>query len=139
MPKKYIKNKYQIMCFLLSMLLFLFISLYLVFLEYFDAALIVFFVYLIIIFTSLILGFYVVFQFVSFDKNGINIYLFKKKIKHFEWSNIVEINESYIYRGPVYQIVLKNNQKLNLDRRKKIKQEIEKYYDKKINKINKQK
>ncbi len=87
----------------------------------------------------MILGFYVVFQFVSFDKNGINIYLFKKKIKHFEWSNIVEINESYIYRGPVYQIVLKNNQKLNLDRRKKIKQEIEKYYDKKINKINKQK
>lgn len=102
MPKKYIKNKYQIMCFLLSMLLFLFISLYLVFLEYFDAALIVFFVYLIIIFTSLILGFYVVFQFVSFDKNGINIYLFKKKssilngLISLKLTNLIFIEDQFI-------------------------------------------
>lgn len=129
MHKKYLKNGYQIMCFLLSMLIFVFLSL-LTFLEGASKfiALFIAVIPVAIILLCSILGFYIVFQFVSFDEIGIHIYLLRKKIRTINWMDVVEIQESYIYCGPIYSIKTKDGKEINLDRRKKIKEEIDKYF-----------
>ena len=129
MHKKYLKNRYQIMCFLLSMSLFVFLSIFALF-EGVSKSITLLIALIPVVFILLcsILGFYIVFQFVSFDEIGIHIYLLKKEIKIINWVDVVEIQESYIYRGPIYSIKCKDGKELNLDRRKELKEEIDKYF-----------
>ena len=125
MSKRYLKNRFQIISFLISMLIFIFASLLaLIILKDKALALFIAAIPVAIILLCSILGFYVVFQFVSFDEIGIHIYLLRKEIRIINWVDVVEIQESCIYRGDVYSIKSKDGKELNLDRRKKIKKEI---------------
>ena len=130
MKKKYLKNKYQIVCFLLSTLFLVFVSIIALAIGGISAAIFTIGITIGVIFLTTLLGFYFIFQFVYFDNDGIHITLINKEINFISWDQIKEVNESNIYRGPIYQLVLKNGRVLNLDRRKKIKQEIFKYYKK---------
>lgn len=130
MKKKYLKNKYQIVCFLLSTLILVFVSIIALAIGSISAAIFTIGITIGVIFLTTLLGFYFIFQFVYFDNDGIHITLINKEINFISWDQIKEVNESNIYRGPIYQLVLKNGRVLNLDRRKKIKQEIFKYYKK---------
>ncbi|MDD7264383.1 MAG: hypothetical protein PUH67_05235 [bacterium] len=130
MKKRYLKNRYQIICFILGMSLLLPLCPFAMFLGHFEVALLTFISYISIVALYLLLGFSYVFQFVSFDEKGIHVYLFKKEIKSYEWKNVTEIKKSNIYCGPVYAILFNNDSVLYLDRRKKIKEEICKYYSK---------
>ena len=127
--KKYLRFRYHIICCLLSMLYFVVAAILILFGE---KSIKLFLITLgiglgIIIFCSICL-FYLVFQFVYFDTEGIHILLLKKELKLINWNEIENIQETYKYRGPVYCLKLKNGKEVILDRRKKIKEELDKYY-----------
>lgn len=128
MKKRYLKNRNHVINFILGMSILLPLCPFTMILGHYDVALLIFISYISIIALYLFLGFYYVFQFVSFDENGIHVYLFKKEIKSYEWKNVVEIKKSYDFFGPVYDILFNDDAVLYLDRRKKIKEEICKYY-----------
>ncbi len=67
--------------------------------------------------------------FVSFDKNGFNIYFCKKKIKTYLWSDVthVEINNPF-RTGKYYELTIKHNTKVLISKTKKIEAEIKKYF-----------
>ena len=125
--RKYLKNRYQIMCFLLSMAIFVFLSLLAMILGYLKAALLILLTVLSITILCCAFGFYLIFQFVSFDKKGIHVSFFKKELNLIKWEDVTTIAESYVYRGPVLRITYNNGKTLNLDRRKCIKKELDKY------------
>lgn len=127
--KKYLRFRYQIVCFLLSMLIFVFLAILALFIER-SIKLFLLILGIVpgtIIFYSICL-FYLVFQFVYFDTEGIHILLLKKELKLIKWKEIENIQETYKYRSPVYCLKLKNGKEVILDRRKKIKEELDKYY-----------
>ncbi len=127
--KKYLRFRYHIICFLLSMLIFVFLAILALFVER-SIKLFLLILGIVpgtIIFYSICL-FYLVFQFVYFDTEGIHILLLKKELKLIKWNEIENIQETYKYRSPVYCLKLKNGKEVILDRRKKIKEELDKYY-----------
>ena len=125
MSRKYLKNKYQIVCFLLSMLIFVLTSFVVLTLtNEKELALFIALIPIVIIFLCSTFGFYFIFQFVSFDEIGIHIYILRKEKMVIAWQDIISIQETYVYRGAVYSIKINTGKCLNLDKRKEIKEEI---------------
>ena len=79
MKKKYLKNKYQIVCFLLSTLILVFVSIIALAIGCISAAIFTIGITIGVIFLTTLLGFYFIFQFVYFDNDGIHITLINKK------------------------------------------------------------
>lgn len=77
-------------------------------------------------------GFYVVFQKVIINSEGIEIWLFKRCIKKYTWNSISKIENSHHMRNPALKITLQNDEVFYLERRKPIIRVIEFYSNKQI-------
>ena len=128
MHKKYLKNRYRIICYLLSILILVFPLIIALILGYTEAALFALKLPVSILILAPIFFFYYIFQFVSFDFEGIHLYIFSIKYRTISWQEVVEIKESAAYRQKVYVVVYDYGRELKLDRRKVIKKEIDRYY-----------
>ena len=129
MKKRYVKNFLQIIFGLLAVVI-IWIVLLITCLAYkveTDILLFVSFSFLLPIFFGCLFGGYFVFQTVRFDEKGISIYLFWKRLSLTPWSDITAIEEGYLYNNPIYSIKIANGKELHLDRRKKIKKELDFY------------
>ncbi|MBQ7761306.1 MAG: hypothetical protein IJ400_04545 [Clostridia bacterium] len=76
-----------------------------------------------------IISFYWICQTVEINDFGVTIKLFKKVIKNISWENVEKIEYESVMRNSAYIIVLKDENKINIDARKGIRQIIKKYSD----------
>lgn len=68
----------------------------------------------------IVFHFYSIFQVVYFDDEGLKISIFKHVIKEVKWIEVEAIEYSNWMRNPTISIYLKNETRINFDRRKKI-------------------
>ena len=80
------------------------------------------------------LGGYWIFQTLTINREGIEIWLFKKRLKKYSWSRISSIQESWHMRNPALKITLVNDDEVYLEKRKPIIRAIEYYSAIKIEK-----
>ncbi len=75
---------------------------------------------------------YWIFQTVTINRDGIEIWLFKKCIKKCTWNSVLKIEYSSHMKNPALKITLQNEDVFYLDKRKSIIQAIEFYSNKQI-------
>lgn len=79
------------------------------------------------------LGGYWIFQTLTINREGIEIFFFRKSIKKVYWNTIASICKTYHNKSPSLKVALSNGNAIYLDNRKPIIQAIEHYSGKKIN------
>lgn len=127
---KFFKNLFQSLCFFLSILVFTFFLLIGFYCSlYYENGNgeILLVTALILILSFFVFGWYWIFQTVEINQKGITIKIFKKTIRTIYWDSILDIKCTNVMKNPSYTIIVQNDKKLNLDRRKKIASSLEMY------------
>jgi len=132
MEKTFIKNLYQIIIFATVEMIIIIPIICMIFMM--DDSVesnvknILIFIILFLILLYFLIGFYWIFQKVEINNNGIIIRLFKKELRKIKWDEVNSINSGFVMRNPVLIIKIKDKKNLNLDYRKVILNEINKYF-----------
>ena len=66
------------------------------------------------------IGFYWIFQTIEIDSNGIHVKILSKTIRTIFWHDMVCIEAKTVMKNPAYVVIVRDQKRLNLDRRKKI-------------------
>jgi len=132
MEKTFIKDLYQIIIFATVEMIIIIPIICMIFMM--DDSVesnvknILIFIILFLILLYFLIGFYWIFQKVEINNNGIIIRLFKKELRKIKWDEVNSINSGFVMRNPVLIIKIKDKKNLNLDYRKVILNEINKYF-----------
>ena len=73
-----------------------------------------------IILLFFVIGFYWIFQTIEINHEGIQVKIFQKTIRTIIWTDVVSIEEETVMKNPAYVVIVRDQKRLNLDRRKKI-------------------
>ena len=66
------------------------------------------------------IGFYWIFQTIEIDSNGIHVKILSKTIRTIFWHDVVCVEAKTVMKNPAYVVIVRDQKRLNLDRRKKI-------------------
>lgn len=66
------------------------------------------------------IGFYWLFQTIEIDSNGIHVKILSKTIRTIFWYDVVCVEAKTVMKNPAYVVIVRDQKRLNLDRRKKI-------------------
>lgn len=132
MKNKFFKNFFQLLCYCIGMLFIWILVLVVIFVGEGDKNLIFFILLNLSLITILffLFGFYVMFQKVIIDENGIKILFFKRVVNQCSWTDVQSIEKFNYMNNSTYTIKLYNGKKIHLERRKAIKKALV-YYSKK--------
>ena len=80
-----------------------------------------------------VIGFYWIFQKIQIDEKGLHVKISRKTVRTILWSDVVCIEAKTVMKNSAYVVIVRNQKRLNLDRRKKILDAIRLYYNGPIN------
>lgn len=66
------------------------------------------------------IGFYWIFQTIEIDSNGIYVKILGKTVRTIFWYDVVCVEAKTVMKNPAYVVIVRDQKRLNLDRRKKI-------------------
>lgn len=85
-----------------------------------------------IILLFFVIGFYWIFQVIEIDPHGICVKILQKTIRTIPWEEVVVIEERTVMKNPAYVVIVRDQEDLNLDKRKKVLSAIRFYSNDKI-------